>query len=562
MKTIYSLAAILLFSSPFVKAQNYGFEAPPSTPPLNWALVTGTWRTVTDTARTGTQAMAISAPATTGTTAGSAPAGQILNSSGGTHIITILWAKSNEAANARVNIGYRRVSSNILNPTTTSSGQAPNMTTDWTRIVSISAAPVAAGAAGPAIRAFRTAANPTNTVIYIDDMIIYENATAVADTTKPDAMTNAILSGNTSFSWTNGLDNHADASGSAGYVIIRADGVPTNLPQLNDQAMYATTHGEAGVATFTFDSVLWTVVASSNDTSITTFTDATAQPGNNYTWVIYNRDRAYNYSTGVAVAAGCAGQPAVGTASLSAASLCEGDSLELSLSIPAEPGIRYQWQQAAVGSSNFVDIPGALGVDYTLQVSTAQQYRCVASCAPSGLGDTSNIVSTSVTQLVQTGPITFTFAGAQYTFRVNAAQNYDLISWDFDDGTTDTGLVVVHTFMNNRLHIVRVNATNSCSEDSSAIAINITAASVQENDVLGKILVYPNPASERLFLETEEAFSRVKLLNVLGAVVLEAEFPKTETHSIEIGQFPAGVYWVQMFTENGRSATKMIQIQR
>lgn len=163
---------------------------------------------------------------------------------------------------------------------------------------------------------------------------------------------------------------------------------------------------------------------------------------------------------------------------------------------------------------------------------------------------------------MQAGPIISTFAGAQYTFRLNAALNYDLISWNFDDGTTDTGRVVFHTFTNNRLHIVKVNVTNSCSEDSSAIAINIINTSVQENDALGKVLLYPNPANERLFLVSEQMFSRVKLLNVLGAVVLEAEFPKTDTYSMEIGQIPAGVYWVQMLTENGRSTTKMIQIQR
>lgn len=543
--------------------QNFGFEAPPSTPPLNWVAVTGTWRTVTDTVRTGNQAMAISAPATTGTTAGSGPAAQIVNSQGGTFLVTILWARSNEANNARVNIGFRRNTTNTLNPSATTAGQAPNMGLSWTRISSVSSAAVAAGPAGPAIRAFRSQANPTGTTIYIDDMIIYESATPTVDTFAPRPVAQPLFTSANTISWVNAPDSSLDASGRGGIVIVRATGANLPAPFLNDQAMYARVQGEAGVASFTNQGNTWTVVASINDTTATSFTDTSAVAGTLYTYYIFNRDRAFNYSSAALPQAACAGQPSAGTISINAASIrCVGDSLFLNSTVTPAAGIQYAWQQAPLAGGAFVNIPGQTGTSIALAATSSARYRCIASCSASGLGDTSNVIQVTITPNVVVGPINSSQTGTTYTFRVNNAANYTSLLWNFDDGATDTGMVVTHTFTNNRLHVVKVIGSNACSLDSSALAITIQGVSVKDLASANWIRVYPNPANEKLNIRSEFPLQYLQLTNLQGQLVLKKDLAGLSETALDLGELPIGVYMLLGTTSDNKHYQTRIQISR
>lgn len=286
-----------------VSAQNYGFEAPASTPPQSWTPVTGTWVTINATqfpnfVRSGNQAVSITDPATTGTTIGNTVP-TVTTTTGGNFLISMVWARSNVDDNARINIGYRSGTTNTLNPSATNAGQAPNMNSQgWSRVISISAGPVPAGTYSPAMRAFRTTSIP-NTTLYLDDFIIYASPVPIADTIAPQPAQNINVNQGAGYqiSWVNGEDQGTPASGIDGVVIIRTNSSQTVAPSLNNQCMYSPAGGGAGVNAFTAAGIDWTVVASL-DGDATVFQDTSAIPGNTYTYVVYLRDKAFNYSVG------------------------------------------------------------------------------------------------------------------------------------------------------------------------------------------------------------------------------------------------------------------------
>jgi hypothetical protein len=391
IKAIVLIVLIIGFSIT-LNAQNLGFEATPAaTPPSNWTAVTGTWTINTTTIRTGSQSMTITDPATTGTTMGTVS--PVLTTTSPGYLITMAWGRSNVASNAVIYLGYRTGTTNTLNPSAATTGQPANLNnTAWTRVTSVSASgTIAAGSYGVSMRAFRTAGT-AGTTLYLDDIIIYASTSNVPDLTAPNTATNGLVAGQ-NISWSNGTDNGTPASGIGGVVIIRADGAGQTAPALNDQAMYNPTNGAAGTSSFTDNSVPWTVVANITGNSTQNFTDATAG-GGPYTYVIYMRDMAYNYSIGHAtssVTGPCTFPPTPGTSTVNPSAIqCAGVSRTLNLTGNSfGTGQTYRWLSSSsqFGSYSYVTSSSSNpGISINPTVTT--WYKAEVTCSGNSLEST------------------------------------------------------------------------------------------------------------------------------------------------------------------------------
>ena len=474
MKNNY-LLIVLLSVFPFVvQAQNLGFEATAATPPMNWDPVTGTWITNTTEARTGLQSMSISNPATGGTTINTVTP-FLTTTSAGNYLISIGWAKAN-TTNAEVGFGYRTGASNT-NPAT-----PINITTSWARYAFVSTATVGANTYGASMRAYRVTTNPATTV-YIDDFIVYASTSNVPDLSAPNPASAATISGNL-ISWTNGTDNGTPASGIGGVVILRTNGVSMPAPALNDQAMYDPVHGAAGVGSFVDNGNTWTVVTSINDNITTSFTDASAGSGP-YTYVVYMRDMAYNYSAGapVTIAAPCQDPPIVGTpAAFPSTPVCPGTAVALSVSGGTGGiGQTFQWQTSPtlagpytnIGSpqstSSLVINPTSTGY-YQAEIIcnggtpvTTAPIQVMVNAAPSGVFDINSAVPTGGTNFQTfadalnfiscgiSGPVTFNVAAGSGPY------NEQVIIPDIS-GTSSTSRI---TFNGNNASLQFLGTTTS-----------------------------------------------------------------------------------------------------
>lgn len=131
------------------------------------------------------------------------------------------------------------------------------------------------------------------TILYWDDVVAYVSSSSTTDITDPNPPTGVTAVSNQAgtsitITWTDGTDA---ATGSQQALILRKAGLNQTAPSLNDQGRYSTGGGSDGPNTV--DS--WTVVGLV-DVGTQTFTDNSVSPNTEYTYAVYMRDLAYNYS--------------------------------------------------------------------------------------------------------------------------------------------------------------------------------------------------------------------------------------------------------------------------
>ena len=94
----------------------------------------------------------------------------------------------------------------------------------------------------------------------------------------------------------------------------------------------------------------------------------------------------------------CSGTPNAGTAAISRSTGCLGVDFTRTVSgLSVEPGVSYQWQSSADGSTGWTDITGETSPNYTTSITTTTYYRLVSTCSYSTLTNNSNVVSYTVT---------------------------------------------------------------------------------------------------------------------------------------------------------------------
>jgi hypothetical protein len=537
--TILLFVLSLLLNSISV-AQNFGFEyMPNSTPPFQWTPVTGTWNTEINPTfvRTGKQCMHINTMSGSGTTLYNTSAYVLVNQAGG-YLITMAWTKS-DISNATLYLGYRG-GSTVLNPSVLTTGQPINVSeVDWNRIISISAATVAQGNYGPSMRAYRSNATIT-TNLYIDDVFLYWSPVPVADTVAPSPVSNVLLSqsgGNPSLSWTNGTDN---LSGMGGVVVLRANGVQTTLPVLNDQAMYSPQSGALGSDTVYSGGVAWYVAGSITDSTVTSFIDASAVAGNTYTYAVYQRDVAYNYASGISPVA-CVSAPPASVAQSSASTTCSGQDFQLYLNTSFTDYI-YQWQSSTDGV-NYTDIVGAMSDTITVNLSTSTFYRCVVTCF--GVGSTySSPVQVNMSPDPEAGSIqAINSSGFTFNFSLQGAQNIDFYLWDFGNGSTSSNATPTYQYPQGGNYTVKVSVFNACGEDSTSF--DIVGLQLPAETKLD-VMVYPNPAKNQFFIKGLNRGDQIEFFSILGNRIFVMQVDSDDLLSISNQGLASGMYLLKV----------------
>lgn len=80
---------------------------------------------------------------------------------------------------------------------------------------------------------------------------------------------------------------------------------------------------------------------------------------------------------------------------------------------------------------------------------------------------------------------------------------------------------------------------------------------LEENETQNNILLYPNPAKERLYINTSIPIKKITICNFLGQEIQKYNMTE-KTSSIDIRGLKEGVYFVKLSTEKGVYATKII----
>lgn len=82
--------------------------------------------------------------------------------------------------------------------------------------------------------------------------------------------------------------------------------------------------------------------------------------------------------------------------------------------------------------------------------------------------------------------------------------------------------------------------------------------SVKENNSLVKLEIFPNPAQDVVYLQAENNFQMVKIINLAGQTVMTMNVNAMNQATLQIGHLNAGVYMVESYFTNGVKVTNKI----
>ncbi len=123
-------------------------------------------------------------------------------------------------------------------------------------------------------------------------------------------------------------------------------------------------------------------------------------------------------------------------------------------------------------------------------------------------------------------------------------------------GASDTFLIVSHGGNYN----VAVTAPNGCQ-----ISVGITIAhdvGINEFSINNLFSLSPNPASDQLTIHTSSHIrgtAIVSIMNVIGEIIQEEKLRWSGDMTINVKTLPAGIYFLQMKTENGIDTKRFVK---
>lgn len=262
------------------------------------------------------------------------------------------------------------------------------------------------------------------------------------------------------------------------------------------------------------------------------------------------------YTVSVTAAGGCisvdsviVGEPAVVSATANAASVvCEGGMLTLNGAGTGGTGsMSYSWSgPGSYNSAQAVSVvdPFTTGGYYVLQVTDAN-----------GCSGTDSVQVTVDPLPSATGINVVQPASNSFTFSVNGGSNITGFEWEFGDGTSASGVSSIsHTYGAEGTYIVLLILTNGCGSDTATTQVTVAGTSLPGEDISAEITVYPNPATEVLFIESSFTWKEIRISDLTGRTV--SAVSGMPSGGIDVSALTSGTYILILTDNSGKVCTK------
>ncbi|MCK9255898.1 MAG: T9SS type A sorting domain-containing protein, partial [Bacteroidales bacterium] len=101
-------------------------------------------------------------------------------------------------------------------------------------------------------------------------------------------------------------------------------------------------------------------------------------------------------------------------------------------------------------------------------------------------------------------------------------------------------------------YAVVVTSENGCSDTSSCHAIN--TLSIQNNPLLDKqIILYPNPTSDKINVQTDLDIAEVYLLDLQGK-----QLQTSNSKEVDLSKLSSGIYLIKVKLKNNEVWTRKV----
>lgn len=90
---------------------------------------------------------------------------------------------------------------------------------------------------------------------------------------------------------------------------------------------------------------------------------------------------------------------------------------------------------------------------------------------------------------------------------------------------------------------------NGCKSDSSAVIVLKSISS--KSQLISKVALYPNPASQMLTVESMELLGSIRVFDAVGSKMVEYAIHPGDNANIDVSTWPLGLYFVSIYNQQG-----------
>lgn len=246
--------------------------------------------------------------------------------------------------------------------------------------------------------------------------------------------------------------------------------------------------------------------------------------------------------------------------------------------------VEVSWTSDAISTSSYIEY-GAKGFAFGsgtvianatspqtisgLMLDTEYDVYVVDSCSM----DQSNPSSVATFKTDSVGPVLASFTNVQTsTTLADALVDFDgsgstgdglTYVWDFDNGSTGTGMNAQGTYTTNGTYNVMLTVTDRCGNtDDTTIVITVAGISIVENEYNAGIEMYPNPNKGTFNVNVTDGSGAytIEVVDLSGRVIYQqGDITPGTAHKVELQNKAKGVYMVRLKGE-GLNVTQRIVI--
>jgi hypothetical protein len=102
--------------------------------------------------------------------------------------------------------------------------------------------------------------------------------------------------------------------------------------------------------------------------------------------------------------------------------------------------------------------------------------------------------------------------------------------------------------------------TSGSSVDGQVVKFTTYSTSINDDSKLSEINIYPNPATNVVYINSSIKVEKVEILNLLGKIILLQKIDQNSNSEINISGFSRGVYLIKITADN-KSVIKTLMVQ-
>jgi hypothetical protein len=141
---------------------------------------------------------------------------------------------------------------------------------------------------------------------------------------------------------------------------------------------------------------------------------------------------------------------------------------------------------------------------------------------------------------------TYSLSGTNEILFENTSENATNYSWDFGDGDVSTLDDPTHVYESSGSFIVSLIAEECGMSDTTYQTIIITAVGVNELSEKSAFMIYPNPVTKTLTLNTHLTDSSRYVIYTHNGQEIQKGVLGTATHTIDVSALSDGIYFLEV----------------